>query len=154
EPRSRRPAVDRRNDRLPHPRVMIAQTPIDPRFLAVHRAGERPVDALGAQIFAFFLGDVGARRQIVPAAEMPVASAGQDRAADLAILPEVDPGGRNSVRCGLVEDVRLFRIVQPDVGDPVTLFVIDGQGVLPFAVTGVFRCRIALAEGAWKPWWW
>src|SRR5216683_2953871 len=58
---------------------------------------------------------------------MPVAGAGQDRAADVAILPEVDPGLRNLVRCRLVEDVRLGGVVQGDVGDPVALHVIDGQ---------------------------
>ena len=151
EPRSRRPAVDRGNDRLPHPRVVVAHPSVDPGLLAVHGAGERPEDALGAQIFAFLLGDVWARRQIVPAAEMPVAGAGQDRAADVAILPEVDPGRGNRVGRRLVEDVRLLGIVQRDVGDPVALFVIDGQAALPFSLfTGVSRIRIALAEGAWK----
>src|SRR5215831_18861907 len=56
---------------------------------------------------------------------MPVAGAGQDRAADVVILPEVDPGRGNGVRCRLVEDVRLFRIVQRDIGDAVALFVVD-----------------------------
>src|SRR5882762_3838763 len=90
-----RPAVDRGDDRLPYPRVVVAHAPVDPGLLAVHRAGERPVEALGAQIFAFLLGDVLARRQVVPAAEMPVAGTRQDRAADVAILPEIDPGLRN-----------------------------------------------------------
>ena len=48
EPRPGGPAVDRRDDRLPHPRVMIAHAAIGPGLLPVHRAGERPEDALGA----------------------------------------------------------------------------------------------------------
>ena len=117
----------------------------------MHCARERPEDALGTQVFAFLLGDVRPRRQIVPAAEMPIAGAGQDCAADVAILPEVDPGRGNSIRCGLVEDVRLLGVVQRDVGDPVALFVIDRQAALPFSLPRAFsRIRIALAEGAWK----
>src|SRR5271169_5747334 len=69
---------------------------------------------------------------------MPVAGARQDRAADVAILPQVDPGRGNRVRCGLVEDVRLLGIVERDVGDPVTLFVIDGQAALPFSLLRAF----------------
>src|ERR1700720_3417874 len=111
---------------------MVTQPAVDPGLLAVHRAGERPEDALGAQVFAFLIGDVWPRRQIVAAAEMPVAGAGQDRGTDVAILPEVDPGRGNGIRCGLVEDVRLFRIVQRAVGNPVALFVIDGHAALPF----------------------
>src|SRR6266446_6259356 len=110
---------------------MVAHSPIDPGLLAVHRAGERPIETLGAQIFAFLLGDVLARRQIVPAAKMPVAGAGQDRATDGAILPEVDPGLRNLVGRRLVEDVRLGGVVQRDIGDPVALLVIDGQNQSP-----------------------
>src|SRR5207237_5400649 len=127
ETRTSRPAVDRGDDRLPHPRVMIAHPPIDPGLLAVHGAGERPVDPLGAQIFAFLLGDVLARRQIVAAAKMPVAGTRQDRAADVAILPEVDPSLRDLVRCRLVENVRLGGVVEGDVRDPIELLVIDGQ---------------------------
>jgi len=57
------------------------------------------------------------------AAEMPVAGAGEDRAADVAVFPEVDPGRRDLVRGLFVEDVRLGRIVERDIGDTVALFV-------------------------------
>src|SRR6266478_5286006 len=126
-----RPAVDRGDDRLPYPRVVVAHPPVDPGLLAVHGTRERPVEALGAQIFALLLGDVLARHQVVSAAKMPVAGAGQDRAADGAVLPEIDPGLRNLIRCRLVEDVRLGGVVQRDVGDPVALLVIDGQNQSP-----------------------
>src|SRR4029077_5429679 len=95
EPSPRGPAVDRRDDRLPTPRVMVAHASVDAGPLPVHGAGERPEDTLGAQVFALLGGDVLARRQIVATAEMPVASAGQDRAADLAVFPQIDPGGRD-----------------------------------------------------------
>ena len=73
-----------------------------------------------------------ARRKVVAAAEMPVALAGQDGAADVAILPQVDPGLGNRVRRRLVEDIRLGRVVQGDVGDPVALLIVDGQlDILP-----------------------
>src|SRR6185437_10402458 len=62
ESRPGRPAVDRRDDRLPHPRVMVAHAAVDPGLLAVHGAGERPEDPLGAQVLALLLGDAGARR--------------------------------------------------------------------------------------------
>src|SRR5205085_3403328 len=92
---------------------------------------QRPEDALRAQVFALFWRDVFARRQIVAAAEMPVAGTSQDRATDVAILPQIDPGGRDLVRGLLVEDVGLGRIVQRDVGDAVALLVIDRQIPLP-----------------------
>src|SRR5262249_60408000 len=72
EPGAGGPAIDRGNDRLPHPRVVIAHAAVDPGLLSVHRAGERPEDALGAQVFALFLGDVLAWRQGWTAAEISV----------------------------------------------------------------------------------
>src|SRR5215467_5450217 len=131
EPRPGRPAIDRRDDRLPHSRVVVAHPPVDTALLAVHGAGKRPVDALGAQIFAVIGGEFGARRKIVPAAKMPVAGTRQDRAADVAILPEVDPGLRNLVRCRLVENVRLGGVVERDVRNPIALLIIDRQTGLP-----------------------
>jgi hypothetical protein len=65
------------------------------------------------------------------AAKVSVAGARQDRAADLAILPQIDPGGRDLVRRLLIEDVGLGRIIQRDVGDAVALLVVDGQFALP-----------------------
>jgi hypothetical protein len=127
EPGPRRPAIDRGNDRLPYPRVVVAHPPIDAGLLAMHGAGERPEDTLGSKVFAFLLGDVRARCQIVPAAEMSVTGPGQDRAADVAVFPEISPGLRNRVRCRFVEDVCLIGIIERDVSDAVALFVIDGQ---------------------------
>src|SRR5439155_12501727 len=115
------------DDRLPDPRIMVAHPSVDPGLLPVHGAGERPEDALSAQVFTLLGGDVLARREIVAAAEMPVAGPGQDRAAYRAILPEIDPGGRDLVRGRLIEDVRLGWIIQRDVGDAVALLIIDGH---------------------------
>src|SRR5665213_2509564 len=84
EPGPGGPAVARGDDRLPDARVVIAHAPVDPALLPVHGAGERPVDAVGAQILAVLGRQVGARGEVVAAAEMPVAGAGQDRAADVA----------------------------------------------------------------------
>src|SRR2546430_9359202 len=58
---------------------------------------------------------------------MPVARTRQDRAADVAILPEVDPSLRDLVGCRLVENVGLGGGVEGDVRDPIELLVIDGQ---------------------------
>src|SRR5215472_15328003 len=106
---------------------MVAHAPVDTGLLAVHGAGEWPKEALRAQIFALLLGDVLARREVVAAAEMPIAGTGQDRAADRAVFPHVDPGLRDRVRGRLVEDVRLVRVVEPDIGDPVAFFEVDRQ---------------------------
>src|SRR5262249_23640658 len=95
EPRSGGPAVDRRDDRLPHTRVMVTHAPVDTGLLAVHGAGERPEEALSAQVFALLLRYVGPRRQIVAATEVPLTGASQDRAADIAVLPEIAPGRLN-----------------------------------------------------------
>src|SRR5215469_951769 len=65
---------------------------------------------------------------------MPIARTRQDRTADVAVLPEVDPGLRNRVRSRLVENVRFVGIVERDVGDPVAFFVFDGQIALPSPV--------------------
>src|SRR5665213_3048835 len=73
EPGPGSPAVDRGDDRLPDARVVIAHAPVDPALLPVHGAGERPVDAVGAQILAVLGRQVGARGEVVAAAEMPVA---------------------------------------------------------------------------------
>jgi len=110
---------------------MIAHAPVDPGLLPVHRAGERPVDAVGAQILAILGGQVGARGKIMSATEMSVAGAGQDRAAYGAVLPEVDPGRGDVVRHPLVEDIGLGRVVERDVGDPVALFVVERHIDLP-----------------------
>src|SRR5439155_23805144 len=96
------------------------------------------------QIFAFLLGDVLAWHQIVAAAKMPVAGTRQDRAADGAVLPEVDPGLRNLIRRSLVEDVGLGGIIQRDVGDPVALLVIDGHTTLLMRRT---RTNLEIAVG-------
>src|SRR4051794_26759675 len=76
EPGAGGPAVDGGDDRLPDPRIMIPHAPVDPGPLAVHGAGQRPENALGAEILAFLLSDVLARRQVVAAAEMPLAGTG------------------------------------------------------------------------------
>src|SRR5215469_3174593 len=91
EPCPCRPAVDCRDDRLPDPRIMVAHPPVDPGLLTMHRAGQRPENPLWLQILALLLGDVWARRQIVPATEVAVARAGQDRTTDISIFPEIDP---------------------------------------------------------------
>jgi len=97
---------------------MVAKAAVDAGLLAVDGAGERPEDALGAQVLALFLGDVLARRQVVSAAEMPIAGAGDDGAADVAVFPDVDPRLGDRVRGLLVENVGLFRVVQRDIATP------------------------------------
>src|SRR5436190_2063407 len=56
EARTRRPAVDGGDHRLPHPWIVIAHALVDAGLLAVHGSRERPEDALGSQILALFLG--------------------------------------------------------------------------------------------------
>src|SRR4029077_8808409 len=90
----------------------------------------RPEDPLGAQVLALLLGDVLARCQVMAAAEMRVALAGQKGAAYRAVLPEIDPRLGNRVGRRLVEDVRLAGVVQGDVGDAVALLIVDGQKVI------------------------
>src|SRR6185436_10892017 len=99
---TRRPAVDGGDHRLPHPRIMVAHAPVDAGLLAVHGPREGPEDPLGPQILALLLGDVLARREVMTAAEVRIALAGQDGAADRAVLPQVDPCLGNRVRGGLV----------------------------------------------------
>ncbi len=131
-----RPAVYRGDHRLPHPRIVIAHAPVDAGLLAVHRSRQRPEDPLGAQILTFLLGDVLARREVMAAAEVRIALARQDGAADRAVFPEIDPRIGNRVRCRLVEDIRLGGVVQRDVGDAVALFIFDGQAVILPAKSG------------------
>src|SRR3546814_4269333 len=81
---------------------------------------------------------------------MPVARARDDGAADLAVLPQVDPGVGDLVRHALVEDVRLFGIVQGDVGDSVVLAIVDAQlgSSWPAAALGrTYRRRGGIARG-------
>ena len=86
--------------------------------------------ALMAQAFPFLLRGARTRCQVVTAAEVLVACAGQDRAADLAVFPQVDPDLGNLVGGLLVEDVRFLGVVQRDVGDAVALLIVDGQAVV------------------------
>src|SRR5204862_372097 len=79
-------------------RVRVAHGAVGPGLLAGQCAGARPEDALRAEVFALLLGDVLARREIVAPAEMPVAGAGDDRAADVAVLPQIDPRLGDRVR--------------------------------------------------------
>src|SRR5581483_9385737 len=104
KPRPRRPAVDRGDDRLPHPRVVVAHAAVDAGLLPVDGAGERPEDAAGAQVFTLLLRHPFARREVVPAAEMPLSGAGEDRTTNLAVFPQIDPGLGNLVRGLFVED--------------------------------------------------
>src|SRR5262249_46391608 len=127
---ARRPAVHGGDHRLPYARIMIAHAPVDAGLLAVHGPRQRPEYPLGAQILALLLGDVLARREVVAAAEVRVALAGDDGAANRAILPEIDPRLGDLVGRRFVEDVCLGGVVQRDVGDAVALFVFDGQAVL------------------------
>jgi hypothetical protein len=85
---------------------VIAHAPSTPVFwpCTVPPAARR---CAGSQILALLLGDVLARREIVAAAEVRVALAGQDGAADRAIFPQIDPRLGNRVGRRLVEDVRL-----------------------------------------------
>ena len=125
-----RPAVHRGDHRLPDARIVIAHAPVHAGLLAVHRSRQRPEDALRPEILALLLRDVLARREIVAAAEVLVALAGQDGAADRAIFPHVDPRLGDRIRRRLVEEVRLGRVVQRDVCDAVALLVIDGQAII------------------------
>ena len=158
---ARGPAVHRGDHRLPHPRIVVAHAPVDAGLLSMHGARQRPEDALRAQVFALVLGDVGPRREIVAAAEVAVAFAGQDRAADVAILPQVGPGFGDRIRRRLVEDIGLVGIGERDVGDAVALLIFDGhgrfldccpdwRGVSDRACAGVnTRSRMHLAPG-WR----
>src|SRR5580700_1904008 len=127
---TRRPAVYGGDHRLPHPRIVIAHAPVDSGLLAVRRSCQRPEDALGTEILALLLRYVLARREVVTAAEVRIALAGQDCAADRAIFPEIDPRLGNRVGRRLVEDVCLGGVVQRDVRDAVALLIFDGQAVI------------------------
>ena len=84
---TRRPAVHRGDHRLPYPWIVIAHAPVDAGLLAVRSSRQRPEDALSAEILALLLRYVLTRREIMAAAEVRVALAGQDCAADRAIFP-------------------------------------------------------------------
>jgi hypothetical protein len=110
---------------------MIAEPTIHAGLLAMHRAGQRPENPFRSQIFPLLLGDVRAFGEVVAAAEMPVARPGQDRAANVAVFPQVDPGGGDFVRGRLVQNVRLLWVVQRDICDAIAFFVFDGHGGFP-----------------------
>src|SRR5882724_7360501 len=84
---ARGPAVHGGDHRLPDARIVVAHASVDAGLLTVHGAPQRPEDALGAQVFAFVLGDLRPGCKVVAAAEVAVALTGQDRAADVAVLP-------------------------------------------------------------------
>ncbi len=52
---------------------------------------------------------------------------GQDRATDLAVLPQVDPASEIASEVGLSKMFGLSGLLKPDIGDAVALFVIDRQ---------------------------
>src|SRR5204863_2901000 len=73
--------------------------------------------------------------------------AGQDGAADRAILPQIDPRLGNRIGRRLVEEICLGGIVQGDVGDAVALFVVDGQGASSYERAGERIVTISPALG-------
>ena len=99
-------------------------------------------------------GKGGQRFEVVPGAEVPVACAGDDRCANVAVLPHLGPRVRELVRCLAIEDVGLFGVVDGYVSDMLPLLIVDGHSGLrilafcmPETAVGMRRVQDTELEG-------
>ena len=106
---------------------MVGHSAVDAGLEAVCVARRRSEDAFEGEELVFFSRDVVTDRQIVTAAEVPVAFASYHDGSYGAILPRVAPSVSEFERVSFVDDVRSASIGEGDSGDVTVGLVSDAH---------------------------